>query len=66
MLANFYSIVAAELGDRDLAYRFLLSMVRSYAKPPFYAMSETPSNNRLSFSRRKEPSCNSSSSGLRA
>lgn len=49
MLANFYSIVAAELGDRDLAHRLLLTMVRNYAKPPFYAMSETPYDNRFVF-----------------
>ena len=49
MLGNFYSIVASELGDRDLAYKLFLSMLRSYAKPPFYAMSETPGNNRFVF-----------------
>jgi trehalose/maltose hydrolase-like predicted phosphorylase len=49
MLANFYSIVAAELGDRDLAHRLLLTMIRNYAKPPFYAMSETPYDNRFVF-----------------
>jgi trehalose/maltose hydrolase-like predicted phosphorylase len=49
MLGNFYSVVASELGDRDLAYKLFLSMLRSYAKPPFYAMSETPGNNRFVF-----------------
>ncbi len=49
MMGNFYSIVASELGDRELAYRLFLDTMRSYAKPPFYAMSETPSNNRFIF-----------------
>jgi trehalose/maltose hydrolase-like predicted phosphorylase len=49
MLGNFYSVVASELGDGDLAYRLFLDAMRSYAKPPFYAMSETPSNNRFVF-----------------
>ncbi len=49
MFGNFYSIIASELGDRDLAYRLFLDMLRSYAKPPFYAMSETPGNNRFVF-----------------
>ncbi len=35
--------------DGDLAYRLFLDMLRSYAKPPFYAMSETPANNRFVF-----------------
>ncbi len=49
MLGNFYSVVASELGDGDLAYRLFLDTLRSYAKPPFYAMSETPGNNRFVF-----------------
>ncbi len=49
MLGNFYSIVASELGDGKLAYQLFLDTMRSYAKPPFYAMSETPSNNRFVF-----------------
>lgn len=49
MLANFYSIVASELGERDLAYRLFLSMLRSYAKPPYYAMTETPASDRAVF-----------------
>jgi trehalose/maltose hydrolase-like predicted phosphorylase len=49
MLGNFYSIVASELGDRELAYKLFLSMIRSYAQPPFYAMTETPSNRRAVF-----------------
>ena len=49
MLGNFYSIVACELGDGELAYRLFLETMRSYAKPPFYAMSETPGNNRFTF-----------------
>jgi trehalose/maltose hydrolase-like predicted phosphorylase len=49
MLNNFYSIVACELGDGALAYRLFLETMRSYAKPPFYAMSETPGNNRFIF-----------------
>jgi trehalose/maltose hydrolase-like predicted phosphorylase len=49
MLGNFYSIVASQLGQRDLAYKLFLSMVRSYAQPPFDAMTETPSNGRAVF-----------------
>ncbi len=49
MLGNIYSVVASELGDRDLAYRLFLDTMRSYAKPPFYAMPETPANNRFLF-----------------
>jgi trehalose/maltose hydrolase-like predicted phosphorylase len=49
MMGNFYSIVASELGDRELAYRLFLDTMRSYAKPPFYVMSETPANNRFIF-----------------
>jgi trehalose/maltose hydrolase-like predicted phosphorylase len=49
MLGNFYSIVASELVDRNLAYKLFLSTIRSYAQPPFYAMTETPSNGRAVF-----------------
>ena len=49
MLGNFYSIVASELQRKDLARELFLHMLRSYAKPPFYAMSETPGNNRFVF-----------------
>jgi len=49
MLGNFYSIVASELRRKDLAQELFLHMVHSYAKPPFYAMSETPGNNRFVF-----------------
>ena len=49
MLGNFYSIIASQLGERDVAYRLFLETMRSYAKPPFYAMSETPGNNRFTF-----------------
>ncbi len=49
MLGNFYSIVASELGNRNLAYKLFLSMIRSYAQPPFKAMTETPSNGRAVF-----------------
>jgi len=49
MLGNFYSIVASELKDRTLANKLFLSMMRSYAQPPFYAMTETPSNHRAVF-----------------
>ncbi len=49
MMVNFYSIVASELGKRDLAYKLFLSMIRSYAQPPFEAMTETPSNGRAVF-----------------
>jgi trehalose/maltose hydrolase-like predicted phosphorylase len=49
MMGNFYSVVASELGDRELAYKFFIDMIRSYAKPPFYAMTETPRNNRFVF-----------------
>jgi len=49
MLGNFYSIVASELKDRDLAYKLFMSTIRSYAQPPFYAMTETPSNGRAVF-----------------
>jgi len=49
MLGNFYSIVASELQRKDLAQELFLHMQRSYAKPPFYAMSETPGNNRFVF-----------------
>jgi trehalose/maltose hydrolase-like predicted phosphorylase len=49
MLPNFLSIIAAELGDRDLTHRMLLTMVRNYAKPPFYPMSETPHDERFVF-----------------
>ena len=49
MLGNFYSIVASQLGDCDLAYKLFLSMIRSYAQPPFEQMTETPSNGRAVF-----------------
>jgi trehalose/maltose hydrolase-like predicted phosphorylase len=49
MMGNFYSVVASELGDRELAYKFFIDMIRSYTKPPFYAMTETPRNNRFVF-----------------
>lgn len=49
MLGNFYSIVASELGRKDVAYNLLLHMERSYAQAPFYAMSETPGNKRFVF-----------------
>lgn len=49
MLGNFYSIVASELGRRDVAYNLLLHMERSYAQAPFYATSETPGNKRFVF-----------------
>ncbi len=49
MLGNFYSIVASELQRKDLAQELFVHMLRSYAKPPFYAMSETPGNNRFVF-----------------
>jgi len=49
MLGKFYSIVASELKDRDLAYALFMSTIRSYAQPPFYAMTETPSNGRAVF-----------------
>ncbi|HET9177274.1 MAG TPA: hypothetical protein VFQ24_02845 [Terriglobia bacterium] len=49
MLGNFYSIVASELGKCDLAYKLFLSMIRSYAQPPFEAMTETPGNGRAVF-----------------
>ena len=49
MLGNFYSVAASELGDQNTAYRLFLSTMRSYAKPPFYAMTETPDNNRTVF-----------------
>jgi protein-glucosylgalactosylhydroxylysine glucosidase len=49
MMGNIYSIVASELGNRDLAYKLFLSMIRSYAQPPFGEMTETPSNGRAVF-----------------
>lgn len=49
MLGNFYSIVASELQRKELAYSLFLHMERSFAKPPFYAMSETPENDRFVF-----------------
>ncbi len=49
MMGNFYSIVASQLGKRELAYRLFLSLIRSYAQPPFEAMTETPSNGRAVF-----------------
>ena len=49
MLGNFYSVAASELGDRNTAYDLFLSTMRSYAKPPFFAMTETPGNNRAVF-----------------
>ena len=49
MLGNFYSIIASELHRKDLAQELFGHMVHSYAKPPFYAMSETPSNDRFVF-----------------
>ena len=49
MLGNFYSIVASELGEGELASRLFLDTMRSYAKPPFYGMSQTPANNRFIF-----------------
>jgi protein-glucosylgalactosylhydroxylysine glucosidase len=48
-VGNFYSVVASELGDRELAYKLFIDTMRSYAKPPFYAMTETPNNNRSVF-----------------
>jgi trehalose/maltose hydrolase-like predicted phosphorylase len=49
MMGNFYSVVASELGDRELAYKLFTDMVRSYTKPPYYAMTEMPNNNRFVF-----------------
>jgi trehalose/maltose hydrolase-like predicted phosphorylase len=49
MLGNFYSIVASELQRSELARDLYNHMLHSYAKPPFYAMSETPSNDRFVF-----------------
>ena len=49
MMGNIYSILASQLGNRDLAYRLFLSMIRSYAQPPFGEMTETPSNGRAVF-----------------
>jgi trehalose/maltose hydrolase-like predicted phosphorylase len=49
MLGNFYSIVASELQRSELARDLLNHMLHSYAQPPFYAMSETPNNNRFVF-----------------
>ncbi len=49
MMGNFYSVVASELGDKELAYKLFIDIVRSYAKPPFYAMTEMPNNNRSVF-----------------
>jgi trehalose/maltose hydrolase-like predicted phosphorylase len=49
MPGNFYSVVASELGDRELAYKLFIDIIRFYAKPPFYPMTETPSNNRSVF-----------------
>ncbi len=49
MLGNFYSIVASQLGDGELAGRLFLSTLESYAKPPFDAMTETPTNGRAVF-----------------
>ena len=49
MLGNFYSIVASELQRSKVAHDLLNHMLHSYAKPPFYAMSETPNNNRFVF-----------------
>jgi trehalose/maltose hydrolase-like predicted phosphorylase len=49
MLGNFYSIVSSELRRTDLASELFEHMVHAYAKPPYYAMSETPGNNRFVF-----------------
>jgi trehalose/maltose hydrolase-like predicted phosphorylase len=49
MLGNFYSIVASELQRPELASDLLNHMLHSYVQPPFYAMSETPNNNRFVF-----------------
>lgn len=49
MLGNFYSIVASELGHKGQAEELFEHMVHAYAKPPYYAMSETPGNNRFVF-----------------
>jgi trehalose/maltose hydrolase-like predicted phosphorylase len=49
MLGNIYSVVASQLGERDLATRLFLSVLHSYPHPPFYAMTETPTNGRAVF-----------------
>lgn len=49
MLGNFYSVVASELRRKDLAQELFEHMAHAYAKPPYYAMSETPGNNRFVF-----------------
>lgn len=43
------SVAASGLGDHNLAYKLFLSAMRSYAKPPFTSMTETPSNSRAVF-----------------
>lgn len=48
-MANFYSIVASELGKRDVAYKLFLSTIRAYPQPPFETMTETPTNGRAVF-----------------
>lgn len=49
MMGNLYSIVAAQLGDRELASNLFTSMIRSYAHPPYDAMTETPTDGRAVF-----------------
>jgi hypothetical protein len=49
MTITLFSVVAAELGDRELVNKLFPISYKGYLRPPFNALAETPANDSINF-----------------
>lgn len=49
MTITLFSVVAAELGDRELVNKLFPLSFKGYLRPPFNALAETPSSDSINF-----------------
>ena len=49
MTITLFSVVAAELGDRELVNKLFPISYKGYLRPPFSALAETPANDSINF-----------------
>ena len=48
-MMSLFSVVAAELGDRDLVNKLFPISYKGYLRPPFNALAETPRSDSINF-----------------
>jgi len=49
MGSTFFSIIAAEIGEKDQLNKIFPAWYEGYLRPPFNALAETPGNNSINF-----------------